>query len=252
MRKIQKEYRKTAKENTTNFELNRKDYDALAKVRKSMLNELDSVVSLQQDIKQYDKRIDGLQSKITMSQNDRNLYGNKLAVLEDKIESTKRQKFSLITQLRTEGKKLFSENSLNELEQVEQELQNKFAKLEQERIELNKSQKEMQENRDTMQVELNQLLNAESNSNEIATTLRRLKEDCIRTFKLQNISADLDERLNNKLLQMLKEKHTTLENKINMFNEEYEAEVKDHETRAKENYKLLVQDEVSHCRLNSY
>lgn len=250
MRKIQKEYKKDAREKTQNFELNRKDYENLARIRKNMLGDLESIVSLQQDLKSYEQRMDGLQKKLKSSQNDRNLYGNKLAILEDKIDIAKRAKAALVTQLKSEGKKIFTDNSLNDLERVEQELHNKFQKLEQERKDLTQTRQIKMEERDTLQADLNQLLNSESNSNEIAATLRRLKEESIKLFKLQNVTSELEERQNAKLLSMMKDKCTSLDAKIASFVEEYQKDSADLEAKSKENYRLLVQAEVNDIYLN--
>ena len=250
MRKIQKEYKKDAREKTQNFELNRKDYENLARIRKNMLGDLESIVSLQQDLKSYEQRMDGLQKKLKSSQNDRNLYGNKLAILEDKIDIAKRAKAALVTQLKSEGKKIFTDNSLNDLERVEQELHNKFQKLEQERKDLTQTRQIKMEERDALQADLNQLLNSESNSNEIAATLRRLKEESIKLFKLQNVTSELEERQNAKLLSMMKDKCTSLDAKIASFVEEYQKDSADLEAKSKENYRLLVQAEVNDIYLN--
>ena len=161
------------------------------------------------------------------------------------METAKRAKAALVAQLKAEGKKIFNDNSLTELERVEQELNNKFLKLEQEKKDLTQLRQEKMEERDTLQVDLNQQLNSESNSSEIAGTLKRLKDEAIKLFKLQNITSELEEKLNAKLITMMKEKCGSLETKIASFLEEHQQESADLETKSKENYRLLVQAEVN-------
>ena len=244
MRKIQKEYKKEAKDTTQDFELNKKDYEGLAKVRKNMLESLDSVVSLQGNLHGYDDRIKRLRERITLSQNDINVYGNKLAILEDKIDTTKAKKLSLITSLQTEGKKIFERNKLEELEEVQTQMFEKFEKLDKEKKDLVPRIHKAEDERSILQAELNTLLHAENNTNEVDMTLKRMKENVINTFKFRGVSTDLEIRANNKLLTLLNEKCATLEDQISSFNDEYKINMTDVEAQEKANYEQLVQAKV--------